>query len=385
MHCPHYVIRRRKIAICRYIICENKIIRTFTDMKPSFPKIIKQIGIHLIIWVVVWFLFFYFFSYNASSNSYAIWFSSFLVPLTAVVTYFVVYFLLPQYLLTKKYRELALYSFYTLIFTAYSIVMIIYGCLFFLLNFNISIMPPMGKNFVFVLILVLLVTGVFSFLYIIRHNFATAQSNKELQNKILDTQLQLKNQELQYLKMQIHPHFLFNTLNTIYGLSLKSSQQTPDVILKLSNLLDYILYQVNKPYVSLAEEVDHIIDYMDLERIRFKDTLKITSNLIEMDDTLMIAPMILIPFVENAFKHGRIIDGYLHIDIKLAVADDRLEFFISNTAGEAIEEKSGGIGLQNIRKRLEMHYPTSHHLEITQHNDRYSVSLSLSGLKNLTS
>ncbi|PLW98176.1 MAG: histidine kinase [Marinilabiliales bacterium] len=244
-------------------------------------------------------------------------------------------------------------------------------------------MPPMSKNFVFVFILVLLVTGVFSFFFIIQNNFATAQANKELQNKILDTQLQLKNQELQYLKMQIHPHFLFNTLNTIYGLSLKSSQQTPDVILKLSNLLDYILYQVNKPAVSLAEELDHIMDYMELERIRFKDTLKISTSVKQVDPDLMIAPMILIPFVENAFKHGKITDGFLHIEMKLSVNNGQMNFEISNTAGDPEESKNGGIGLQNIQKRLDMNYPENHLLNIRRLENRYIVNLSLSGLKNL--
>ena len=352
-------------------------------MKSSISKIVKHIGIHTLVWVVVWLLFFYFFSYNSNANRFAIWFSSCLVPLTAIVTYFVRYFLLPRYLLTKKYKELALYSLYTLIFTAYHIVLIIYGLLFFLLEFNIHVMPPMSKNFVFVFILVLLVTGVFSFFFIIQNNFATAQANKELQNKILDTQLQLKNQELQYLKMQIHPHFLFNTLNTIYGLSLKSSQQTPDVILKLSNLLDYILYQVNKPAVSLAEELDHIMDYMDLERIRFKDTLKISTSVKQVDPDLMIAPMILIPFVENAFKHGKIIDGFLHIEMKLSVNDGRMDFEISNTAGEPEDQRNGGIGLQNIQKRLDMNYSENHLLNIRRSENRYIVNLYLSGLKTL--
>jgi len=133
-------------------------------------------------------------------------------------------------------------------------------------------MPPMSQNYIFILILVYLIVGIISFMSLLSHNFKTLSKNKELENKILETQLQLKDQELQYLKKQIHPHFLFNTLNTIYGFALKQSKNTPDIILKLSNLLDYILYQVNKPKVSLKEEILHVKEYIDLEKIRFQDT-----------------------------------------------------------------------------------------------------------------
>ncbi len=115
-------------------------------------------------------------------------------------------------------------------------------------------MPPMSKNFLFILILVYLIVGVVSFVSILNHSFETASKNRELQNKILNAQLQFKEQELLYLKRQIHPHFLFNTLNTIYGLALKQSKHTPDIIMKLSNLLDYILYQVNKPKVDRVHD-----------------------------------------------------------------------------------------------------------------------------------
>ncbi len=221
-------------------------------------KIFRTIVLHLLFWVGVWFFFYYFFSYNSSDKTYITWFSSLLLPLTMLVTYFMVYYLIPKYLLTKKYLLFALYGFYTLVFSSYIIVLVLYGCLIALLQFNISLMPPMSKNFLFILILVYLIVGVVSFITLLNKNFKTISRNKELENKILNTQLQLKEQELHYLKMQIHPHFLFNTLNTIYGFAIKQSKQTPDIILKLSNLLDYILYHVSKPRVSLKEEVMHI-------------------------------------------------------------------------------------------------------------------------------
>ena len=248
----------------------------------------------------------------------------------------------------------------------------------FLLDFEISIMPPMSKNFFFILILVFLVVGLISFVTLLSHNSKTDKRNRELQNRILGAQLQIKEQELNYLKMQIHPHFLFNTLNTIYGFAIKKSHQTPEIILKLSNLLDYILYQVSKPRVSLHDEVLHIQEYVDLERIRFEETLKVNLIYSEIPDTVQIAPMLLIPFVENAFKHGNIMNGYLTILINVALKEDELNFSIKNTfLPDENGDKEGGIGLENIKKRLELHYPENYILEQGVENQQYCVSLKI--------
>ena len=229
------------------------------------------------------------------------------------------------------------------------------------------------------MMLVFLVSGVVSFITLLNHNFKTLSKNKELQNKILETQLQLKEQELHYLKMQIHPHFLFNTLNTIYGFALKQSVQTPDIILKLSNLLDYILYQVNKPRVSLKEEVLHIKEYIELEKIRFKDTLKVIFVSNEFDGQLQIAPMLLIPFVENAFKHGSLFEGFFRIEINVAVTKNQLDFSIRNTFKEQ-KNGNGGIGLENLKKRLELHYKGNYKLETKKEEKWFQAELSINNL-----
>jgi sensor histidine kinase YesM len=291
--------------------------------------------------------------------------------------------LIPHYLLTKKYGKLALYSFYTFVFSAYIIVLVIYGCLIFLLRFNISMMPPMSKNFLFILLLVYLVAGVVSFITILNHNFKTASVNKELQNKILATQLQLKEQELHYLKRQIHPHFLFNTLNTIYGFAIRQSKQTPEIILKLSNLLDYILYQVNKPKVSLKEEVLHIKEYIELEKIRFQETLKVEFTASEIDENIQVAPMLLIPFVENAFKHGTLEKGFLNINIRITVVKNQLDFYIENTyLSRAVGHSNGGIGLENVRKRLDLNYKNNYLLSNEIKGNRYAAKLTIFNLNN---
>lgn len=351
-------------------------------MKVFSIKWLRVIALHLLFWVAVWFFFVYFFSYNSDDTAYVNWFSSFLLPLTMGVTYVVVFVLIPRFLLTKQYVKFFLNGFYLLVFSSYIIVLIIYGCLIFLLDFNISIMPPMSKNFLFILILVYLIVGVVSFITVLSHNFRIDSRNKELQNKILAAQLQIKDQELHYLKMQIHPHFLFNTLNTIYGFAIKQSKQTPEIILKLSNLLDYILYQINKPLVSLHEEIMHIKEYIELEKIRFQDSLKVNMSIDDIDDQLNIPPMLFIPLVENAFKHGQILHGFLEIDLLVRLKKSRLTFTLCNTIlGSDFTEGKEGIGLENIKKRLELHYPHQHILTHEIKDDRYSVSLIIENIK----
>ena len=217
----------------------------------------------------------------------------------------------------------------------------------------------------------------------LNHNFKTVSKNKELQNKILETQLQIKNQELQYLKKQIHPHFLFNTLNTIYGFALKQSKDTPEIILKLSNLLDYILYQVNKPKVSLKEEVLHINEYIELEKIRFQDTLKVSFISETISEGIEVAPMLLIPFVENAFKHGNIIDGFLRVEVVISIQENKLNFSIKNTVLNTDENQNEvGIGLENIRKRLNLLYKDNYQLKIENNNNWFTVNLIVNTSKN---
>jgi len=313
-----------------------------------------------------------------------IWFSSLLLPLTMAITYFSVYFLIPRYLFTKDYGRLLLFSFYTLSASAYFMVLIIYGVLIFHKKFDAALIPPMVKNFFFIMILVYMIVILVSFISILNRNFEIEKKNRDLMNKMLTAQLQLKDQELTYLKKQIHPHFLFNTLNTIYGLALKKSAHTPDVILRLSNLLDYILYQVDKPMVSLKEEVLHIKEYIELERIRFRETLDVAFRSNEIDERIRIAPMLLIPFVENAFKHGILQDGQLRIRIVIEAGLETLKFNIENAAHPPAETPGeNGLGLNNFEKRLALHYSGNYHLEYGYSGGWYRAALIINNLQKI--
>ena len=234
----------------------------------------------------------------------------------------------------------------------------------------------MSRNYVFVLILVYLIVGLVSFIKLLKHSFQTSAKNTALENKLLEGSLHLKEQELHYLKKQIHPHFLFNTLNTIYGFSLRKSEQTPELILKLSNLLDYVLYQVQKPKTALTEEIAHIEEYISLEKIRFQDTLKVSLNTKNINPNIEIPPMLFIPFVENAFKHGAIIDDYLTVEIEIETKGNQLFFSSRNSYRKNIDEIAAiGIGLENIQKRLGLLYEEDYQLKTSATNTEYAVNL----------
>ncbi|WP_343330747.1 sensor histidine kinase [Polaribacter staleyi] len=237
-------------------------------------------------------------------------------------------------------------------------------------------MPALTKSLAVILVCVILIVVLASGLKILKHSYKSLDEKKTLENKFLQTKLELKEQELKFLKMQIHPHFLFNSLNTIYGFAIAKADEAPEMILKLSNLLDYILYQVDKPKVLLIEEVNHLEDYISLEKMRFHDTLNVNFIKEKLNDSLQIPPMLLIPFVENSFKHGVIIDGILKVDIQLKVDANYLFFEIENSSKEK-EDINGGIGLENIKKRLEMLYPKKHQLEIIDKKDVFKVSLKI--------
>lgn len=337
---------------------------------------------HIVFWIGVYFFYAYFLGYGSTNTRYVNLFSTFLMPVTIILSYFFIYRLIPNYLLKKKYGLFILYTTYTVILSVFGIVLsILYG-LIYTENLKADNTSPLTKTIPFIVLGVFFVTLIVVSISLIVHSYKSAVTNENLKNKILQTQLQLKEQELKFLKMQIHPHFLFNSLNTIYGYALKKGDDAPEMILKLSNLLDYILYQIDKPKVLLKDELNHMHDYVSLERMRFHDTLevKIENNI--ANEAIEIAPMLLIPFVENSFKHGTIIDGKLTVTVKLKFEEDILNFTIVNSSIRD-DEKVGGIGLENIKKRLEMLYPDKHSIEITQRKNQFTVALKIHDLSQI--
>lgn len=339
-------------------------------------KLIARIATHMVFWTAVLLFFTYFFGYGSDIEGFGLSFALFLLPITIAITYVSIYNLIPNFLLKKRYTKFILYSIYTIIISAYLISISIFYGLIYLSEAKFSQMSITSKNVIFILVGVYLVVLMVSVFKLLRLQVKATETSSALEQKILATQLKLKEQELQYLKMQIQPHFLFNTLNTMYGFALKKADETPEMILKLSNLLDYLLYQVDKPFVMLSEEIKHLEDYLELENMRFRDTLSIQFEKDIDNENLQVAPMLFLPFVENSFKHGSIIDGKLKIQINLKTKDNTIYFSVENSANDTANHH-GGIGLTNIKKRLNLLYKNNHDLQIEQHPNAFKIDLTL--------
>jgi hypothetical protein len=190
--------------------------------------------------------------------------------------------------------------------------------------------------------------------------------------------------ELHLLQSQLSPHFLFNTLNNMYGLSITDHEKIPALLLKLSELLRYSVYDATEIYVPLKDEIAYINNYIEFEKIRIGDRLVLTTDIEEVIvPEIKIAPMLLIVFIENAFKHSKnTIDEKIYIDIKLKTWGNSILFSVKNSYGKeeneaSIVNRSSGFGLDNVSKRLSLLYPTEHELNIKKDNSFYNVILQL--------
>lgn len=194
--------------------------------------------------------------------------------------------------------------------------------------------------------------------------------------------------ELKFLKSQIHPHFLFNTLNNLYALTLIKSEKTPDIVLKLSELLDYMLYNSNVEFVLLRKEIEILESYLELEKLRYDKRLDLKYLLEGNIENKQIAPLILLPFIENSFKHGASNDRATpKVEIKIKVADEYLHLYVFNSTQVKNSDKkvSEGIGLKNVRRRLELIYPDAHQLDCIQKSKQFEVDLKIYWNKKKTS
>ena len=188
--------------------------------------------------------------------------------------------------------------------------------------------------------------------------------------------------ELQLLQSQVSPHFLFNTLNNMYGIALTEHQKIPPLLLKLSDLLRYSVYEAKEPLVPLKHEIDYLNNYIEFEKIRIGDRLELNCHLESVtDERIKITPMLLIVYIENAFKHAKnTTDQKIFIDISLKTWNSVILFAIKNSYSpqqRKIFDKHSGLGLANAKRRLEVLYHNQHNLNIEVNNNFYTVNLQL--------
>ncbi|PKD17738.1 hypothetical protein APR41_05335 [Salegentibacter salinarum] len=201
-------------------------------------------------------------------------------------------------------------------------------------------------------------------------------NKNEIKKKEIETQK--SKAELNFLKNQLSPHFLFNSLNSLYSLSVKKSDAAPEAIITLSELMRYMLYQTDNDYVALKEELEYIENYLKLQRLRLANDEFVSFEIRGTITNQKIRPLLLISFIENAFKYGTDAQGKTRVVINIIVGQKTLEFMCTNITQNKIKTGNNtGIGLKNTRSRLNLLYPGKHHLEVSNHSNQYKVNLKL--------
>jgi two-component system, LytTR family, sensor kinase len=202
--------------------------------------------------------------------------------------------------------------------------------------------------------------------------FAQERQRKEIENARLHS-------ELSFLRSQISPHFIFNVLNSIVALARKKSDKVESVTLQLSELMRYMLYDSDEDQVPLPHELAYLQSYVDLQKLRFGQTVDVRFEVGEVDTQLSIEPMLLIPFVENAFKHGVGLIHHPSVEIWLATTAGHIHFRVKNKVAPrgGSQDRNSGIGLANVQRRLALLYPKAHQLKAGQVGDYYEVELEL--------
>lgn len=206
---------------------------------------------------------------------------------------------------------------------------------------------------------------------LIRMNLQQKQATQELMKMKLETELNL-------LKSQMNPHFLFNTLNNIYGLAIKKSDQTAPIVMKLSQLLRFMLYDADKDFITLEEEINLLENYIELEKIRYSDRLMLDFQTDIKNPNARISPMLLLPLIENAFKHGAS-ESTRNIIIRMKITEynNRLSVVIENSKETQLDPSaSGQIGLKNVKRQLELTY-ADFKLDIIELSDYFKVNLTI--------
>jgi hypothetical protein len=218
------------------------------------------------------------------------------------------------------------------------------------------------------------VTAFVGLIKFVEDYFELEARSQELENRQLTS-------ELRFLKAQINPHFLFNTLNNLYYLAVNKSEQTPEVIAKLSGMMRYMIHESNAEQVPLAREVEYMENYLDLEKLRLNEEIPIIFEVEGNIASARITPLILIAFLENAFKHGiGNVRNDSWITVSLHVSGQVLHYKVANSIVKVTDKtvrETSGLGLTNVRRRLDLSYPDRYQLDVTEDNERYRVHLKI--------
>ncbi len=299
------------------------------------------------------------------------------LPIKMLFTYAILYFLIPNYLLKQRYIHFA---------GILLVTCIVFGLLQrTIFYFGIqSVFEETHKQLLITPSVILksvvgmyIVAALAVMIKLIKHIYRKEKEQQELAQRTLEA-------ELKFLKSQIHPHFLFNTLNNLYALTLKNSKKAPEVVLRLSELLDYMLYECNENRIAIAKEINLINNYISLEKLRYGDRLDVDFHCNVEQPEREIAPMMVLPFVENCFKHG-VSQKTEHnwVLINLSIKGNLMTLKVENSKPDGAKhrilkkEHHDGIGLTNVRRRLDLLYKDAYELQLFNETDTFLVVLKL--------
>jgi len=357
----------------------------FSD-KPKY-----RIRRHLIFWASWWLFMGFLYSFLAiNQKNYgqqllvALVDSLIFMSAHILLSYTLMYFVIPKYVLKEKYIVAFAWVISLFLITAaycsfLTLVVIppVHEVLYFAGCRYLAGVPPatasINYSFMAGLRGGITIGGLAAAIKLIKSLYLKEQRNMQLKKENVESQLQL-------LKAQVHPHFLFNTLNNIYSFTQNTSPQASKLVTGLSDLLRFILYECNQPLVPLSKELTMIRDYIELEKVRYGNKLELHLDVPTETNDLYIAPLLLLPLIENCFKHGtsQILEQpwvSLHIDLKGRQMQMKL---LNGKSVKSTRSKNGpGIGIYNVKKRLELLYPGKHELTITDEEDVFIVNLKI--------
>ncbi|MEN0047734.1 MAG: histidine kinase [Bacteroidota bacterium] len=337
-----------------------------------FQLFSKPVFRHGAIWIMI--LLILMFNYGFESGFLFTFFNMLiLVSFYAAIIYFNLYYLIPEYLSKNKFLLYSAFLFVScmIITPLYEITQYFY----YEITANERAQEILLENVNFQFLVTFFVVGTSTILKIISDWVRHTRERQELQTRTMQS-------ELRFLKSQINPHFLFNTLNNLYALTLKKDDKAPEIVIKLSEMMRYMLYECNERRVLLQKEINYIRNYLDLESLRQGKGVSIEFEVNGRVSDQQIAPLMFIPFLENSFKHGlnhSIKEGF--VKIELNVDEKEVNFNIENSKADRIvtptRGKSGGIGLVNVRRRLDLLYPEQYDLSVEDRPNTYAANLLL--------
>lgn len=333
---------------------------------------------HVLFWTIAWIFQGLIYGFLYPEFTPGIFFISFAealmyMPMHMAIGYSLTYLVLPKLILRGKYWL----GFLAVVGLVIAGAMLAPATLYYVINpFRQAVGIETKWNSIFYSFMgglrgALTVSGFFVAIKLVKQWYLKKIENERLEREKLRAELEL-------LKGQLHPHFIFNTLNSIYSMALRNSSQTAEAIHRLSTLMRYMMTECNTPAIELEQEIQIIKTYIELEKSRLGERLDHTMTIQGQLSGRKIAPLLLLPFVENSFKHGaHAMEDQAWMSLDILLKGDQLQFKLINGKNNKVRQPVSGIGLTNVKKRLDLLYPKSHDLRISEDEETFIVTLTL--------